>query len=228
MKLLIIEDSDRLRKSLNSGFNELGFAVDCTGDGLQGLNFALNYYYDAIILDITLPSMDGISILKEIRNKSINTNILILSAKDQYDDRIRGLNLGADDYLCKPFSFDELHARVLTLIRRFHQFKSNSIRIGKVSIDIQLKQLAVDGKEVNLTPTEYSLLEQLALNLDRVQSPNQLLDHLLCSDIITTKNSIEVHISVARKKLRAAGVPDLIQTKRSFGYVIRKPCSENL
>ena len=106
MKLLIIEDSERLRKSLSTGFKALGFTVDCTGDGREGLNFALSYAYDAIILDIMLPSMDGISILKEVRDKRIQTNILILSAMNQLEDRVKGLNLGADDYLCKPFSFD--------------------------------------------------------------------------------------------------------------------------
>ena len=223
MKLLIIEDSDRLRKNLQKGFTELGFAVDSTGDGQEGLNFALNFSYDAIVLDIMLPSMDGISLLKRVRNKRIDTNVLILSAKDQYEDRIKGLNLGADDYLCKPFSFDELHARVLTLIRRSHQLKSNSIEIGNVSINIQLKQIDVAGAEVRLTPLEYSLVEQLALNIDRVLSVEQLLNHLFDSSASTTKNAVEAHISSARKKLKSAGAPDLIETKRSFGYLIRKP-----
>jgi DNA-binding response OmpR family regulator len=228
MKLLIIEDSDRLRKSLYTGFTELGFAVDCTGDGQEGLNFALSYSYDSIILDIMLPSLDGISILKQVRNRRIDTNILILSAKEQYEDRIRALNLGADDYLCKPFSFDELHARILTLIRRSHQLRSNSIEIGNVTLNIQLKEICVNGDELKLTPLEYSLIEQLALNLDRVLSPEQLLGHLSDSSIVTTKNAVEVHISAARKKLRVAGAPDLIQTKRSFGYVIRKSCLASL
>ncbi len=227
MKLLIVEDSERLRKSLCKGFTELGFAVDSTGDGREGLNYALNYSYDAIVLDIMLPSMDGIAVLRQIRNRRIRTNIIILSAKDQFEDRIKGLNLGADDYLCKPFSFDELHARLLTLIRRYHQLKSNSIEIGEVSLDIQLKQLSVAGVEVRLTPLEYSLVEQLALNLGRVLSAEQLLNQLFDSSVVTTKNAIEAHISAARKKLKAAGSEGLIQTKRSFGYVIRKPCSEN-
>jgi len=227
MKLLIIEDSERLRKSLTTGFKELGFTVDSTGDGREGLNFALGYTYDAIILDIMLPSLDGISILKKIRDKRIQTNILILSAMNQLEDRVKGLNLGADDYLCKPFSFDELHARVLTLIRRYYQLNSNAIEIGEVSLDIQLKQISVRGEAVRLTSMEYSLVERLALNLNRVLSTEQLINHLFDSCVVTSKNAIEVHISSARKKLKLAGVPEFIQTHRGFGYVIRKPCSEN-
>tara|TARA_R110002167_G_scaffold58704_1_gene166101 strand:- start:20176 stop:20862 length:687 start_codon:yes stop_codon:yes gene_type:complete len=228
MKLLIIEDSERLRKSLSTGFKALGFTVDCTGDGREGLNFALSYAYDAIILDIMLPSMDGISILKEVRDKRIQTNILILSAMNQLEDRVKGLNLGADDYLCKPFSFDELNARVLTLIRRYYQLKSNSIEIGAVSLDIQMKQISVNGTVLRLTSMEYSLVERLALNLNRVLSSEQLINHLFDSCVVTSKNAIEVHISSTRKKLKLAGVANFIQTHRGFGYVIRKPCSENL
>lgn len=227
MKLLIIEDSERLRKSLSAGFKSLGFAVDCTGDGREGLNFALSYTYDAIILDIMLPSMDGISILKQVRNKRIQTNILILSAMDQLEDRVKGLNLGADDYLCKPFSFDELHARVLTIIRRFYQLKSNAIEIGNVSFDIRLRQISVEGEAVRLTSMEYFLIERLALNIGRILSTDQLIDHLFDSCVVTSKNAIEVHMSAARKKLKLAGAPNLIQTHRGFGYLISKTCIEN-
>jgi DNA-binding response OmpR family regulator len=221
MKILIVEDSDRLRKSLTLGFTELGFQVDSTGDGKAGLHFALSSIYDVIILDVMLPKIDGISVLKEIRNKRVGTNIIILSAKDQYEDRIRGLNLGADDYVCKPFSFDELHARVLTLIRRSHQIKSNSITVGHFQINLASKEVQVSGKEMKCTPLEYALLEQLMLNLDRVLSADQLIDHLNGSNAETTKNSIEVHLSAVRKKLAGLGVMNLIETKRSFGYVIR-------
>lgn len=222
MNLLIIEDSERLRRSLVKGFSELGFAVDHTGDGKEGLNFGLNFDYDVIVLDIMLPTMDGISILKHLRESRMLTNVLILSAKDQYEDRIKGLNLGADDYLCKPFAFEELHARVLTLIRRSHYLKSNQIEVKNVKIDIQLKQVYVDDTEIPLTPLEYSIVEQLGLNMDRVLSPEQLLNHLHDSSIETTRNALEAHISAARKKLKTAGAANLIETKRSFGYVIRK------
>lgn len=222
MKLLIIEDSERLRRSLSNGFKELGFTVDCTGDGREGLNFALSYTYDAVILDIMLPSMDGISILRQVRNKRIQTNVLILSAKGELEDRVNGLNLGADDYLCKPFSFDELHSRVLAIIRRFYQLKSNLIEVGRVSLDIQSKQLRVDAVVVGLTCMEYLLIERLALNMGRVVSAEQLIDHLFDSSVVASKNVVEVHLSAARKKLKLAGVVDFIQTHRGFGYAISK------
>lgn len=223
MKILIIEDSVRLRKSLCSGFAGLGFTVDSAGDGKEGLSFALSFAYDVIVLDIMLPAMDGFAILKEVRNKRVDTNIIILSAKDQIEDRVRGLNLGADDYLCKPFSFDELYARVLTLIRRSHQLKTNTISIGTVQVNLALRRVLVKEKELKCTPIEYVLLEQLILNLDRILSIEQLLSHLSDSNCATTKNSIEVHISAIRKKLALLGIFDLIETKRGFGYVVKKP-----
>ena len=139
MKLLLIEDSPSLRKSLTAGFTRLNFAVDDTGDGQEGLNYALTYDYDAIILDIMLPSIDGFSILQTLREKRIKTNVLILSAKDQVESRIHGLNLGADDYMIKPFSFDELHARILTLVRRSRDFKSPIINIHNLQIDTTMR-----------------------------------------------------------------------------------------
>jgi len=220
MKILIIEDSERLRRSLSRGFSELGYSVDSAADGRAGLNYARSFEYEVIVLDIMLPVMDGISVLKALRDARVQSNIIILSAKDQIEDRIKGLNLGADDYVCKPFSFDELHARVLTLIRRGHLLKSNIIAVKNLTVDIQLKQVSVLDNIVQLTPLEYSLLVKLAINLNKVISSRRLAENLYDSDLSISKNSIEVHISSIRKKLKAAGVENIIETRRSFGYVI--------
>lgn len=222
MKILIVEDSERLRRSLSKGFTELGYVVDCAGDGKAGLSFAQNFEYDVIILDIMLPILDGISVLKELRDARIASNIIILSAKDQVTDRISGLNLGADDYVCKPFSFDELHARILTLIRRTNSLKSNTIETGNIRVDIQLKQVSVKDKIVKFTHMEYSIVEKLAMNLNKIISTRRLSDSLCESSLSVSSNSIEVHISSVRKKLKLAGADNTIETKRSFGYVIRK------
>ena len=222
MKLLIIEDSPKLRRSLAAGFTRLGFAVDDTGDGQEGLNYALTYDYDAIILDIMLPTMDGFCILHSLRDRRINTNVLILSAKDQVKDRIHGLNLGADDYMIKPFSFDELHARIQTLIRRSHEFKSPVINLDNLMLDTTMRTASIDNQVLHLTPKEYSILEYLALNQGKVVPYDSMESHIYTSLDIVTKNTLEVHISGLRKKLKNFSMADLIKTKRGFGYYIDK------
>ncbi len=222
MKLLIIEDSERLRKSLVIGFKQLGLTIDSTHDGREGLNCALCGEYDIIVLDIMLPTMDGLSVLAEIREQKLETPILILSAKDQVEDRVKGLNIGADDYLCKPFSFDELHARINTLIRRANKFGTNQITIDNITIDIALKQILKNGTQIKLTPNEYSICEHLALNLGRVITYSNLENHLYNNNTTVSQNALEAHVSSLRKKLKRVGINTLIQTRRGFGYYIEK------
>lgn len=222
MKLLIIEDSVRLRQSLKAGFKRLGYATDDTGDGKQGLSFAMINDYDVIILDLMLPSMDGLSILEQLRDHRKNTNVLILSARDQVEDRIKGLNLGADDYMVKPFSFDELHARLLTLVRRMHDIKSPHINLGQLTIDTTMCQANVNQQPLELTPKEYLILEHLALNQGRVISYDSMENQLYSSVEAVTRNTLEAHVSALRKKLKQAQLPDLLKTKRGFGYYIEK------
>lgn len=222
MKLLIIEDSSSLRKSIAAGFTRLNFAVDETGDGKQGLNYAMTYDYDAIILDIMLPSMDGFSLLHTLRDNHIKTNVLILSAKDQVENRIHGLNLGADDYMIKPFSFDELHARIQTLIRRSRDFQSPIIVINSLTIDTTMRSANINNNPLNLTPKEYAILEYLALNQGKVVSYDSMDSHIYTSLDIVTRNTLEAHVSSLRKKLKRSGVDDLVKTRRGFGYYIEK------
>ncbi len=220
MKLLIVEDSERLRKSLGEGLRRCGFAVDLVGDGEAGLRFALAMEYDVIVLDLMLPKLDGLTVLERLREADRNTNVLILSAKDRVQDRINGLELGADDYLIKPFAFDELLARLKALVRRGYDRRNPVIRLGRLELNTALHRVLCDATEVPLTPHELALFEHLALNRGRVLSPQTLEDHLYDSECTVSRNAIEVHISALRKKLRVAGVAELIKTRRGFGYYI--------
>jgi len=220
MKLLVIEDSTRLRNSLTAGFSRMGYTIDSSGDGKEGLCYAMINDYDVIILDLMLPSMDGLSILKELRDKRKNTYVLILSAKDKIEDRVMGLNLGADDYLIKPFSFDELHARLLTLTRRKHNVSSPVLTFGNVSIDTVMRKVSINGADISLTPTEYLILEHLALNCDRVITYDSMINHIYTNEDATSRNTLEAHVSTLRKKLSKLKIENLVKTKRGFGYYL--------
>lgn len=220
MKILVIEDSEKLRKSLKTGLRKLGYAVDFAIDGEQGLQFALHGEYDVIVLDLMLPKKSGLDVLREIRLSNQNPEVLILSARDQTRDRIAGLQLGADDYLVKPFAFDELHARIQALVRRKYRFKSPLIKIGNLHVDTSLHKASIGSNKIPLTPSEVSILEYLAANRGRVISPEKLCDHIYDSDTYSSKNSVEVHVSTLRKKLRLACVEPIIKTQRGFGYFI--------
>jgi DNA-binding response OmpR family regulator len=220
MKILVVEDSEKLRKALKTGLRKLGYAVDFAVDGEQGLQFALHGRYDVIVLDLMLPKKSGLDVMREIRLSKQKPEVLILSARDQTRDRITGLRLGADDYLVKPFAFDELHARIQALVRRKYQFNLPLITVDSLQIDTSLHKASIDSAKVPLTPTEMSILEYLAINRGRVISTRVLCDHIYDSDTYSSTNSVEVHICTLRKKLRHAGVVQLIKTRRGFGYYI--------
>jgi len=220
VKLLVVEDSERLRRALLEGLRRCGFTVDVAGNGQEGLAFAQTNDYDVILLDLMLPGLDGLSLLREMRDGGHRAQVLILSARDQVEDRVKGLELGADDYLTKPFAFEELVARIKVLVRRRHEIKSPEIRLGQVAIDMAGRRVQANGESVSLTPAEYNLLEYLALRQGHVISKAQLRDQLYDSDSLAESNVIEVLISNIRKKVRNAGVDDIIKTKRGFGYCI--------
>lgn len=220
MKVLVIEDSKKLQKSLRAGLRRLGYAVDVATDGDEGINFAMHYDYDVIVLDLMLPKKSGFEVLKEIRQSNKNPEILILSARDQTQDRVDGLKRGADDYLAKPFSFDELHARIQALVRRRFNQKSPTLSIGQISIDTSLHIAFCGAESFPFTRTEMSILEYLALNRGRVISPEMLHNQIFDSSTFSSKNSIEVHISSLRKKIREQNIESPIKTKRGFGYFI--------
>ncbi|MBI3896989.1 MAG: response regulator transcription factor [Gammaproteobacteria bacterium] len=220
MKLLIAEDSPRLRTSLTLGLTKLGYAVDAVANGREALRFITGADYDLIVLDIMLPELDGLTVLQQLRARHIKTHVLILSAKDQVQDRISGLQLGADDYLVKPFSFDELQARIAALLRRTYDKKCPLLKLGELEFNTALKELRLAGALIKLTPHELSLLEYLMMNRGRVLDYDQLVRKLYNSDSPVSRNAIEVHVSSLRKKLKAYGADDVIKTRRGFGYYV--------
>ena len=219
MKLLLVEDSERLQRSLVAGLQKRGFTIDQAFDGEEALAYIAVNRYEAIVLDLMLPKVDGLTVLAKLRRSGNNCHVLILSANDQTEDRIRGLDLGADDYLVKPFSFEELVSRLRALSRRCSE-KNPVIEIEGVKIDSVSRQVIFKDKPVDLTPHEYRLLEFLSQRRGRVFSHDQLIDQLYDAGSYVTRNAVEAHISVLRKRLRAADAPPLIKTRRGFGYLI--------
>ncbi len=220
MKILVVEDSHRLRRALGEGLRHSGFVVDLTRDGVEGLKFANATDYDVIVLDLMLPGLDGLTLLKDLRRRRSRAQVLILSAKDQVEDRVKGLELGADDYLVKPFAFEELLARIKSLGRRRYEQKSPDIEIGELIIDTSKRQVRVNGYTLPLTPAEYNLLQYLALRRGNVISKSQLQDWLSNADSEAVSNVIEVLVSNLRKKIRGVHSDTVVKTKRGFGYYI--------
>lgn len=220
MRILVIEDYEPLRKSLVKGLTEAGFAVDSTGDGSEGLWYAKGADYDAIILDIMLPNLDGLSILKQLRAQGSTSNILILTARDTLQDKIKGLDLGADDYLVKPFAFEELLARIRALVRRTYDSKSPEIQIEDLSINLNTQQVTRCGTVVGLTPREYALLEYLALRANQIVARSEIWEHLYRFHSTAASNVVDVYIGYLRRKIDKPGLKPLIQTVRGRGYML--------
>lgn len=220
MKLLVIEDSERLARALVVGLRKLGHAVDVASDGRDGLDFAKVQDYDVIVLDIMLPGMDGFALLSELRRVGRQTHVLILSARDRVEDRIRGLQCGADDYLTKPFSFEELCARLNALGRRSFNVKNPEIDLGSVRLNTASREVFGENGPLDLTPGEYAVMERLAVNRGRILTKEQLLAAVHGSDVRGGLNVIEVMICNLRRKLGDAKAQALIQTRRGLGYLI--------
>ena len=220
MRILIIEDYEPLRRSTALGLREAGFAVDETGDGEEGAWYATSNPYDVIILDLMLPKVDGLTVLKRLREKGSEASVLILTARDGLEDRVQGLNLGADDYLTKPFAFDELLARVRALTRRAYQHKSPLLTIDDLVVDTAAKTVARAGKRIELTAREYALLEYLASRTGQTVSRAELWEHCYDFQAEAGSNVIDVYIGYLRRKLEKAGMTKLIHTKRGQGYVL--------
>jgi two-component system OmpR family response regulator len=215
MRLLIIEDEPDLLSSLAQAFREEGYAVDTASDGEEGLYKAGSWDYDAVVLDVMLPKLDGWSVLHKLRAQK-KTPVLMLTARDQTRDRVRGLDTGADDYLVKPFDLSELLARLRALIRRCAGQTRNVIEISTVTINTAAKSVSQHGAPVTLTAREYALVEFLALHRGEVVSRTALYEHLFDEDDSTLSNLLDVHVSNIRKKLGA----DFITTRRGQGYCI--------
>ena len=225
MRVLFIEDYEPLQKSLARGLREAGFAVDVTGDGQEGLWHATSHEYDVIILDLMLPGMDGLSVLKQLRDAGKQTHVLILTARGETADRVRGLELGADDYLAKPFAFEELLARVRALVRREYKRKNPVLCIGELRIDTASERVSRGDEEISLTAREYALLEYLAMREGEVVSRTDIWNHLYDWLSNATSNVVDVYIGYLRRKIDRPGRASLIRTIRGRGYSIgEKTC----
>ena len=210
MRLLVIEDYRPLQQSLVKGLREAGFAVDTAADGREGLWYALNNDYDVIILDLMLPGIDGLKILKELRSKGRQSHVLILTAKDTLQDRITGLDQGADDYLVKPFEFRELLARVRALVRRSYRQKNPQIKLKDLRIDLTTQKVWRGRNEVDLTPREYALLEYLAMRAGEPVSRTDIWEHVYEFNSSVSSNVVDVYIGYLRRKIEAgADTPSL-------------------
>ena len=220
MKLLLVEDSERLRTTLARGLAAEGFAVDEAVDGAQALEFVRRYEYELMVLDLMLPRLDGLAVLRAIAGKSERPRVLVLSARDQVADRIEALDRGADDYLVKPFAFDEVVARLHALARRPAEARAPVIEHGALRIDTRAQVVQVRGSELPLTSREFALLLLLVRHRGRIFSRAQIQDRISDSDNLASDRGIEVLVHGLRRKLEQAGIEDLIHNRRGSGYLI--------
>ena len=225
MHVLLVEDSRRLQEALTTGLQRHGYAVDVADDGEAGLRCARHNPYDVIILDLMLPKMDGLTVLRQLREEGHGTHVLILTARGAVSDRVDGLRDGADDYLVKPFSFDELLARIEALIRRSYRAKSPLITIGPLTIDTTARTVMREGREITLTRREYALLEYLAYREGEIVERRQMEDHLYGERDFPMSNAVDRLVCALRKKIERPGKAKLLSTRRGLGYVLREPAS---
>ncbi len=221
MRVLLIEDHKPLTRAIRQGLEEEGFAVDCAYDGEEGDFKARTAEYDAIILDVMLPKEDGISMLQRWRREGVKTHVLMLTARSSIEDKVRGLDSGADDYLTKPFELEELLARLRALIRRGHQVKDPVLRIYDLEIDTATRTVKRGGKSIHLTPREYSLLQFLAFHRGKVVTRSMLWEHLWNDQDENTSNVVDVYIRYLRNKIDKGFEPALILTRWGEGYLLR-------
>ena len=220
MRILVAEDHAPLARSIANGLREEGFAVDLTGDGEEALQLARHNPYDCVVLDVMLPGRDGWSVLQHLRRAGIKSPVLMLTARDAVEDRVKGLNLGADDYLVKPFAWEELVARVRALVRRGHDQKSPLLRVADLEIDTAGKQVHRAGKLIPLSAKEYALLEYLAHREGQVVSRAEIWDHLYDQADEASSNVVDVYIGYLRNKVDREFEVKLIHTRRGLGYVL--------
>jgi len=220
MRLLLVEDYPPIQKAVAKGLREAGFAVDVTGDGEEALWYATGSDYDVVILDLMLPKVDGLAILKRLRAEGRQTHVLILTARDTVADRVRGLDLGADDYLVKPFAFEELLARVRALARRAYRVKNPRLQVGDLRIETAAQRVWRGKEEARLTPREYALLEYLAMRAGETVSRTDIWEHVYEFNSEADSNVVDVYIGYLRRKIERPGKPPLIHTVRGRGYAL--------
>jgi two-component system OmpR family response regulator len=223
MRILLVEDDLKIVSFISKGLKDAGFAVDHAADGEDGLHLALNESHDAAIIDIMLPKLDGLTLIKALRRQQVNTPVIILSAKGTVDDRIKGFQTGGDDYLTKPFSFSELLARVQSLIRRASGASaSTSLAVADLSMDLLTREVKRAGNKIELQPREFAILEYLMHNWKTVVSKTMILEHVWNYDFDPQTNVIEAQICKLRDKIDKGFERKLIHTVRGVGYVLKE------
>jgi two-component system OmpR family response regulator/two-component system copper resistance phosphate regulon response regulator CusR len=221
MRLLVVEDDRAIGRSLQKGFEEAGHDCVWVKNGRHGLEQALSQQFDAVVLDLLLPELPGLDVLRQLRDAGVRTPVLLLTALGSVEERVEGLNAGADDYLVKPFAFAELAARVQAVCRRAGERPSPAVSAGDLTLDLTTRRVQRGDREIDLTPTEFSLLELLMRHAGQVVTRTMLCEHLWEADWEGTTNVIEVHINRLRNKLGGDGCGPLIHTVRGRGYALR-------
>ena len=221
MRILIVEDEKKVAGFIKKGLEEETYAVDVAYDGEEGFHLAAMNEYDMIILDLMLPKMDGLEVLTQLRDKKVSTPILLLTAKDAVEDKVAGLNKGADDYLTKPFAFSELLARIRSLLRRGQVETQTELKVGDLCLDMVSHKVSREGEEIELTGKEYSLLEYFMRNEGKVLTRTMIAEHVWDYNFDTFTNVIDVYVNHLRKKIDKKYPAKLLHTLRGVGYVMR-------
>lgn len=222
MRILVVEDEDKIAGLIRRGLREEGYAVDIAKDGIEGEFLASTNDYDAIIMDVMLPKKDGISLCASLRVKRIATPVIMVTAKDAVSDKVKGLDSGADDYLTKPFAFEELLARIRSLLRKRDNNSAIKLRVGTLELDIISHKVSREGKDIVLTSKEYALLEYLMRNAGSVITRTMIAEHVWDINFDTDTNVIDVYINYLRRKVDDGFKKNLIQTVRGRGYIIKE------
>lgn len=223
MRILIIEDEKKVADFIRRGLKEEGYAADIASDGKEGLFLASTNPYDVILLDVMLPGLDGISVCRKLRQEENNSvPVIMLTAKDEVRDKVRGLDAGADDYLTKPFSFEELLARIRALLRKGSRQQQTVLRVGDLSLDLISHAVTRAGKEISLTSKEFALLEYFMRNPGMVITRTMISEHVWDINFDTFTNVIDVYVNYLRKKIDAGRGPSLIHTVRGRGYMLKE------
>jgi len=222
MRILVVEDERKVASFIKRGLEEERYIVETAADGEEGMRMALANAFDAIVLDVMLPKLDGYSVLKAIRDAGNATPILMLTARGTMEDRVQGLNLGADDYLAKPFHFEELAARLRSILRRTSTEKTTRLKLGELELDLVTHFAYRDSKEIELTTKEYALLEYLLRNRGRILSRSMIMQHVWKHNFDPESNIIDVYIKRLRQKIEHPDQPQIIQSVRGVGYRVRE------
>ena len=221
MRILVIEDEKKISDFIKRGLKEEGYAVDVGADGENGLFLARTNDYDLILLDLMLPKIDGITVCKKLREEKISSPIIMLTAKDAVKDKVTGLDAGADDYITKPFAFEELLARVRAILRNKSAAQATTLKVDDLSLDLQTHKVTRAGREIELTSKEYALLEYLMRNAGKVVTRTMISEHVWDIDFDTFTNVIDVYINYLRNKIDSDNKKKLIQTVRGRGYILK-------